>query len=125
MSMAKARKNSERENRIAEEIIVDAYSPEEQAMGWYYYLEEKLHFPFLATCIAERATSPLCKGDEVEIVRMAAEDECQHEMFVETRWGKRTLAIPLSQLKPIADADKNTIEAIMDWHYWVDQGYML
>ena len=125
MSMAKARKNSERENRIAEEIIVDAYSPEEQAMGWYYYLEEKLHFPFLATCTTKRAISPLHKGDEVEIVRMAPEEECQYEMFVETRWERGTLAIPLSQLKPIADADKNTIEAIMDWHYWVDQGYML
>lgn len=124
-SMAKAKKNTERENRIAEEIIVDAYGPEEQAMGWYYYLEEKLHFPFLSTCIAERATSPLCKGDEVEIVRMAPEDECQHEMFVETCWERRTLAIPLSQLKPIADADKCTRESIEDWHYWVDQGYVL
>jgi len=82
--MPKAKKNSERENRIEMEIIVDAYGPEEQAMGWYYYLEEKLHFPFLAKCIAERAISPLCKGDEVEIVRMAPEDECEHEMFVET-----------------------------------------
>jgi len=40
-SMTKATKNSERENRIAEEIIVDAYGPEEQAMGWYYYLERE------------------------------------------------------------------------------------
>lgn len=124
-SMPKPKKNSERENRIEMEIIVDAYGPEEQAMGWYYYLEEKLHFPFLATCIAERATSPLCKGDEVEIVRMAPEEECQHEMFVETRGERRTLAIPLSQLKPIADADEDTREAIEDWHYWVDQGYVL
>jgi hypothetical protein len=37
--MAKARRNDDRENRICEEIIVDAYGPEEQAMGWYYYLE--------------------------------------------------------------------------------------
>ena len=123
--MAKAKKNSERENRIEMEIIVDAHDSEEQAMGWYYYLEEKLHFPFLATCIAERAISPLRKGDEVEIVRMAPEEECQHEMFVETRWETRTLAIPLSQLKPIAEADKDTREAIEDWHYWVDQGYVL
>ena len=123
--MAKAKKNAERENRIEEEIIVDAYGPEEQAMGWYYYLEDKLCFPFLATCIAERATSPLCKGDEVEIVRMAPEEECQHEMFVETRWERRTLAIPLSQLKPIAKVDEDTTEAIEDWHYWIDQGYML
>jgi len=63
--MPKAKKNAERENRIAEEIIIDAYGPEEQAMGWYYYLEDKLCFPFLATCIAERAISPLRKGDEV------------------------------------------------------------
>jgi hypothetical protein len=39
--MAKARRNPDRENRIREEIIVDAYGPEEQAMGWYYYLEER------------------------------------------------------------------------------------
>ena len=123
--MAKEKKNSERENRISEEIIVDAYGPEEQAMGWYYYLEDKLCFPFLATCITERATSPLRKGDEVEILRMAHEEECQHEMFVETRWERRTLAIPLSQLKPIAEADEDTTEAIEDWHYWINQGYVL
>jgi hypothetical protein len=123
--MPKAKKNSERENRITEEIIVDAYGPEEQAMGWYYYLEEKLHFPFRAKCIAEKPTSPLRKGDHVEIVRMAPEEECQHEMFVETRWERRTLAVPLSQLKPIAEADEDTIEAVEDWHYWVNQGYTL
>jgi hypothetical protein len=32
-NMAKARRNHNRENRINEEIIVDAYGPEEQAMG--------------------------------------------------------------------------------------------
>jgi hypothetical protein len=35
-NMAKAQRNPDRENRIHEEIIVDAYGPEEQAMGWYY-----------------------------------------------------------------------------------------
>ena len=118
-------KNAERESRISMEIIVDAYGPEEQAMGWYYYLEDKLCFPFLAQCIAERAISPLRKGDEVEIVGMAVEQECQHEMFVEMPWERRSLAIPLSQLKPIADVDKDTREAIRDWHYWLDQGYVL
>ena len=40
--MTKSKKNAERENRIEMKIIVDAYGLEEQAMGWYYYLEEKL-----------------------------------------------------------------------------------
>jgi hypothetical protein len=124
--MAKAKKNAEREHRIAMEIIVDANGPEEQVMGWYYYLEEKLQFPFTATCIGERATSPLRKGDEVEILGMASEEECQHEMFVETRCErKRNLAIPLSQVKPTGEADEDTREAVADWHYWIGQGYML
>jgi len=41
--MAGPTKNAERENRISEEIIVDANGPEEQAMGWYYYLQDTLH----------------------------------------------------------------------------------
>ncbi len=123
--MSKAKKNAERERRIEMEIVVDAYGPEEQAMGWYYYLEGKLQFPFTATCVAERAVSPLHKGDEVEILGMAPEDECQHEMFVMMRWERRGLAVPLSQVKPIGEIDIDTREAVADWLYWVDQGYML
>ncbi len=106
------------------EIIVDAYSPEEQAMGWYYYLEKKLRFPFKAKCINERPISPLRKGDRFEVVKMAPEDECDHEMFVSIRWDRRTLAVPLLQLQAVT-VDKGTQEAIEDWHYWLNQGYEL
>jgi hypothetical protein len=67
----------------------------------------------------------LRKGDQVEILGMAPEEECQHEMFVMMRWERRGLAIPLSQISPIAEADEDTVEAIEDWHYWIGQGYML
>ena len=30
-------RDNEREDRIHDEAIVDAYGPEEQAIGWYYY----------------------------------------------------------------------------------------
>ena len=50
--------DEEREQRISMEIVVDAYGPEEQAMGWYYSLKDRLGFPFLARCVAERAISP-------------------------------------------------------------------
>lgn len=73
--MERSARDEEREERIHNEVIVDAYGPEEQAMGWYYYLEEKLRFPFRARCVAERAISPLRTGDEVEVVRMAPEEE--------------------------------------------------
>ena len=48
-----------REQRIQMEIVVDAYDAEEQASGWYNYLDDTLHFPFRARCIAERAISPV------------------------------------------------------------------
>lgn len=123
--MAPIKKDPKRDERITMEIIVDANGPEEQAMGWYYYLEDRLRFPFLATCITDRAISPLRKGDEIEIVGMAPESECQHEMFVETRWDRRTLAVPLAQVKPIVKTDSETQEAVADWHYWMARGYEL
>jgi hypothetical protein len=117
-------RDEEREKRITMEIVVDAYTPEEQAMGWYYSLEDQLHFPFAARCIAERSISPLRVGDEVDAVGMAPEEECEHEMFVLIRWERRTLGVPLAQLEGIA-ADEQTRQAIEDWHYWVAQGYEL
>jgi hypothetical protein len=121
--MARAKRDSKRERRIEMEVVVDAYGSEERAMGWYCYLEDKLQFPFTATCIAERPVSPLKKGDEVEVVEMAPESECRHEIFVGMRWERRPLAVPLAQLKPIQHTDKDTKEAVADWHYWLAQGY--
>jgi hypothetical protein len=74
--MTKPKRDPTRENRIHEQIIVDAYGPEEQAMGWYYYLEENMQFPFQAQCIATGPTSPLRKGESVEARRLAPEDAC-------------------------------------------------
>ncbi len=117
------KKDKEREKRIMMEIIVDAYGPEEQALGWYYYLEDKLRFPFTAICNEKRAISPLLVKDEVDIIGMAPEEECEREMFVTVRWEREGLAVPLSQLTPISEMSAETIEAVQDWHYWVNMGY--
>jgi hypothetical protein len=122
--MKRPPRDEEREQRITMEIVVDAYTPEEQAMGWYYSLEDRLHFPFVVKCIAERSISPLRVGDEVDVVGMAPEEECEHEMFVLIPWERRTLAVPLAQLQGIA-VDEQTRQAIQDWQYWVAQGYEL
>jgi hypothetical protein len=122
--MKRPSREEEREQRITMEIVVDAYTPEEQAMGWYYSLQDRLHFPFVARCIAERSISPLRVGDEVDVVAMAPEEECQHEMFVLIPWERRSLAVPLAQLEGVA-VDEQTRQVIEDWHYWVAQGYEL
>jgi hypothetical protein len=121
--MANHPKDQEREERIVMEIVVDAYEPEERAMGWYYYLQGQLQFPFLTHCVARRAISPLRIGDEVEVVDMAPEEECKHEMFVLMPWERVTLAVPLSQLKVADHVDEETQQAVEDWRYWIERGY--
>ena len=122
--MAKRTKDSIREDRIHNEAIVDAYGPEEQAMGWYYYLENKIQFPFQAKCTVAKVISPLKKGETVEVRQLAHEDVCTHDILVIIRWQNRNMAAPLSQLDAI-DPDESTAEAIGDWHYWLSQGYLL
>jgi hypothetical protein len=124
MHMVHHDEDKEREERIAMEIIVDAYGPEEQAMGWYSYLEGVLQFPFSARCVTQRAVSPLEVGEKVEVVGMAPDEECEHEMFVMIKWKSRQLAVPLVQLEGIK-ADEETRQGIEDWHYWMGQGHKL
>ena len=120
--MKKPKKDPVREDRIHNEAIADANGPEEQVMGWYYYLDDKIQFPFQAKCIAAKVVSPLRKGETVEVRRMAPEDDCSADMLVLIRWHDRTMAVPLSQLVAI-DPNQSAAEAIGDWHYWVAQGY--
>ena len=121
--MTKTSKDPSREDRIHNEVIVDANGPEEQAMGWYSYLDEKVQYPFQARCVVRRIISPLREGETVQVHRMAPEDACAAEMLVLIRWHARVMAVPLSQLAPV-DPDEETAEAIADWHYWVARGYL-
>ena len=47
--VVKPKRDPDRERRITMEIVVDAYDTHERAMGWYYYLQDQLQFPFTAT----------------------------------------------------------------------------
>ena len=122
--MASSELDEGRERRIDDEIVVDAYSEEEQALGWYYYLEDRLAFPFQARTVGERRISPLRPGEVVEVTGMAPEDDSMHEMFVLVRWHGRTFGVPLAQMVGLS-VDDQTREAIGDWHYWIDRGYQL
>lgn len=115
-------KDEEREERIMMEIVVDAYGGEEQAMSWYYYLDEQLQFPFTARCKHVELKSPLQEGEEVVVLKMAPESECRDSMWVQVEWQGRGIAVPLAQLQPI-DGDESTHLAMEDWHYWVERGY--
>lgn len=108
--------NPEREHRIFYEIIVDCYDEEEQKMGWYYYMEEKLHFPFEAQIILRKKNGTKTK-QSVEVVQLSSDEEFGNDMTVEVCYDEIVLDIPLLQLLNIK-ADEASIQAIEDWRYW-------
>jgi hypothetical protein len=120
--MSQIKKNKERERRIDMEIIVDAYDEVERAMGWYYYLQDGLKFPFKARCIQKRPTSPLKIGDIVEVIGMGKENDCIYDMLVNIQWHDDVLSVPLSQLEGIKPNKKNK-QIMGDWQYWIKRGY--
>ncbi len=90
-------KNEAREERIRNRVIVDAYTPEEQVIGWHTYLGDKIRFPFQATCIEEITTSPLKEDEEVLVSGMVPENEVAGGMFVAVEWEGREMGVPLEQ----------------------------
>jgi hypothetical protein len=110
-------------NRIEDEIIVDAYGPEEQMSGWYYSISDSIDEGYVrCRCRKTRSMSPLKVGEEVDVLEIAPFEDCQSEMFVYVQLNDSKLAVPLEQLEPI-EGDPKAIEVIEDWLYWCLMGY--
>ncbi|MBE9049227.1 calcium-binding protein [Nostocales cyanobacterium LEGE 11386] len=124
--MASVERDENREHRIETEIIVDAEDKEERAMGWYYYLDDTLNVPFMATLKKKSRKTSTVEEKQVEVLGMAPDDECLKDMFVEVVYpdGKDedVFSAKLSDIVAI-DTDSDTKEAIADWHYWIARGY--
>ena len=84
----------------------------------------------MAKVIRESKISPLKEGEEVTVLGMADQNECDDNMnmFVQIEWDGRKFGVPLEQVYPVnttGEFDEDTLEAVEDWHYWVDRGYLL
>ena len=113
-------RDEQREKRISGRIIVDAYTRDEQAMGWHIYLDETMAFPFEARCIEARDVSPLETGETVRVIGKSSSGPTLSRQFVTVEWTDRELGVPLGQLEPV-DASDDTEQAIADWHYWLER----
>lgn len=108
-----------REERIENEVVVDCYNSEEQLSSWYYYLEDKLDFPFEA--IWKSAEDSV--EENVRVIAMSDFLDCEDEkdMIVEIEFEGEILEVSLFEIfNP--KANHETVEAIEDWHYWVNSG---
>jgi hypothetical protein len=117
-------KDPAREERIADEITVDANGEDEVMMGWLTYLQDNLACPFEAECIEEMKISPLLEGEKVTVLELLDDDEyLGGDFFVRIEWMGRKMGVPLTQLKPLK-VSKETKQAIEDWQYWKARGYL-
>ena len=115
--------NKEKEERIENEVIIDAYGSYEKVTGWYCYLNDKITFPFSAVCIKELKNSPLKEEEHVSVLETSEDEDNLSGLHVIVEYNGRKFEVPLAQLKPL-NVDRNTKKAIEDWHYWVNRGYL-
>ncbi|MGI0488349.1 calcium-binding protein [Pantanalinema rosaneae CENA516] len=123
--MPKPTQDDDREQRITMQVLVDVYEDTESGLSWYYYLENRLQFPFKAHWTKNRDQKPIT-GEIVEVIGLSPEADCEREICVNIRYREGELedefAVPLADLVPI-NVEADTQEAIGDWHYWMDMGY--
>lgn len=114
-------KDPEIEERIENEIVVDAYGEYERHGSWQTHLGDHLPFPFQARCIKQLPGSPLRRGETATVTGLFDEAE-PAPIRVMIRWQERELAVPLEQVVG-ANLAEDAAQAIADWHYWCACGY--
>jgi Calcium binding len=110
-------KDKERENRILDEVIVDANGDEERNIGWYYYFEEGLKFPINATI-----KLALCGGKleekKVKIVEVKPDNEDKPmQLGIVEGKSERVQYISPEAIVSVKTSDEN-LEILNDWLYW-------
>lgn len=121
-----AAKDAEREERIRDEITVDAHGDSEVATSWYYYLEEKLDFPFEAMVYTHKKRNPpnsiSHSASKIRVLGLAPLQRCSVQqiwaMAILLTGGWETpIHILLTDLNSV-EADETREEALSDWMYW-------
>ncbi len=108
----------EREQRIEDNVLVDAYDRYEVKMGWETYIEDNITFPFTAKVKIETKDNTkelvdveVIKFDEKSVFRVQVCEKGSNKLF----------SVTLLSLRKIK-ADEETLQVIEDWKYWKDGG---
>lgn len=119
--MKRTKENPERESRITDSIVVDAYDEYERHSGWYCCLADKVEFPVRAKCVEVTKGSPLKLNEEVSITGIVEERE-PVPFWAIVAWRQAEISVPLATLE-IIEKSKDPDDVVADWRYWVSMGY--
>ena len=107
--------------KIDYEIIVDCYDEYEVSMGWYYFMEETIKFPFRAKAKLKKRNGTI-EQQEIKVVGLASDEEgfMKKDFDFEIEVGEHISRIAYSKLSNIK-ALPETIDAFMIWNYWISK----
>ena len=111
------------QNIIDYEVVVDAYDDSEVYMGWYYFMSERLKFPFKAVATIKKRNGST-EESTVEVVEDATDGDrfkCQ-AYYVNVDYEGVMMKVEVGDLKPI-NASEETLKAITVWQYGKENGY--
>ena len=109
--------DDEMQEKIDDEIIVDAYDEYEQSMGWFYFFDETLENPFTATAQLKKRDGTT-ESKQVKVVGLASKEEdfTNKDFNLEIEQGQYLRPIAYSALSAIKASDE-TLEAFGIWDF--------
>jgi Calcium binding/KTSC domain len=112
--------NSDRENRITNEVIVDCYDDSEIAEAWFVYLNDEVTFPFLAVVrLPQKGGQTIEKTMEVVCMDTDAHDSRSLRICIAEPEEDDVQMVSLSALVKV-DTTPENLQVLNDWLYWHD-----
>jgi hypothetical protein len=109
---------TDRNNRIQNEILVDAYDDEEQAMSWFYYMQDNLDLPFKAV-VRLSTKQKVVENITVDVVELdpRAEQGKALRFGIVEKGSNRIQYIYPNEIVKVISSEEN-LEIINDWLFW-------
>ena len=107
--------------KIRNEIIVDCYGDYEVNMGWYYFFEEALEFPFEAETVIKYRGGKV-NHTKVDVLGIATEEGkfdniSEIQLEVSPKGQQIILDVGISKLENV-EGSESVEEALEVWTFW-------
>ncbi len=107
-----------RDERILNEVIVDCYDEDEEAMSWYYHLADELEFPITATVrFALKGGNAEVKPAQIVGVDPKSEQGRSLRLSIVEGGSQRVQYISPEDVVSM-DTTPGNLLIINDWLYW-------
>lgn len=108
--------DQEREDRIADDILVDCNGDDDVNMSWYYYFRDNLTFPIAAVAKLKKRSGGI-EQMAVELVSIYSDEPEPMKLGFTVGQSEIVNALDPEDLVSVDTSEEN-LEALNDWRYW-------